>query len=57
MEFYHKNEFESIFPNTKIAYPSVLKLENNLLTTVLNNQVLDEISDVEHLIESLHAKL
>ncbi len=57
MEFYHKDEFKSAFPNVNIAYPSILKLENNMLTTVLNNETLDEISGVENLIERLKISL
>jgi len=57
MEFYHKDEFESTFPNVRMIYPAILKLENNMLTTVLNNEVLDEISTVENLIERLKSSL
>lgn len=57
MEFYHKDEFESVFPNVTITYPAVLKLENNLLTTVLNNQVLNEVPHVESLIKKLKTNL
>ena len=57
MEFYHKNEFEAIFPSVRMIYPTVLKLENNQLTTVINPEVLNEISDVETLIEKLQASL
>lgn len=53
MEFYHKDEFEDIFPSVRMIYPTVLKLENNQLTTVINPEVLNEISDVETLIERL----
>ena len=36
MEFYHKDEFETKFPNVKLIYPTVLKLEDNAISTVLN---------------------
>lgn len=57
MEFYHKDEFESKFPNVNVLYPSVLKLEGNAISTVLNNEVLDKIIDVEALIEKLKSTL
>jgi hypothetical protein len=57
MEFYHKDEFEVTFPNVKLIYPSVLKLEGNQLTTVLTDEMLNEISDVEALIEKLKSSL
>lgn len=53
MEFYHKDEFEKIFPNVKLIYPTVLKLEDRQFSTVLSPDVLKEISDVEMLIEKL----
>ena len=57
MEFYHKNDFEVTFPNVKILYPCILKLEGNELTTVLTDEVLNEISEVETLIEKLKSSL
>ena len=57
MEFYHKDEFEEKFPNVKLIYPSVLKLQGNQLTTVLTNDVLNEILDVEALIKKLKSSL
>ncbi len=57
MEFYHKDEFEVKFPSVKMMYPTVLKLEGHLLTTVLTDEVLNEISDVEALIEKLKLSL
>ncbi|GAA4240313.1 MULTISPECIES: GTPase [Winogradskyella] len=53
MEFYHKDEFEAKFPSVKMMYPTILKLEGHELTTVLNPDVLKEISNVEGLIERL----
>jgi hypothetical protein len=57
LEFYHKDEFESLFPSVRMMYPSILKLEDNALTTVLNTDVLNEISTVEELIEKLKSSL
>ena len=48
MEFYHK---------VKLAYPTVLKLEENQLSTVLNPDVLNEIATVEALIEMLKSRI
>lgn len=56
MEFYHKDEFELMFPNVKMMYPTVLKLEGHQLTTVLTGEGLNEISGVEALIEQLKTK-
>ena len=57
MEFYHKDEFEAKFPSVKINYPVILKLEGHQLTTVLNPEILNEISDVEALIERLKTSI
>ncbi|EDP72417.1 hypothetical protein FBALC1_14987 [Flavobacteriales bacterium ALC-1] len=57
MVFYHKDEFEKTFSNVKMIYPAVLKLEGNQLTTVLNNDVLNEIKNVETLIDRLKSRL
>lgn len=57
MEFYHKDEFETKFPNVNMIYPVILKLEGHQLTTVVNNEVLNDISNVEELIERLKTSL
>ena len=57
MEFYHKDEFETKFPSVTMIYPAILKLEGNQLTTVINNEILNDISDVETLIERLKISL
>ncbi|WP_296386136.1 GTPase [Winogradskyella sp.] len=57
MEFYHKDEFEAKFPSVKMIYPTILKLESKQLTTVLNPDVLNEISDVKVLIERLKSSI
>lgn len=56
MEFYHKDEFENVFPNVRLLYPTVLKRENHQITTVLTPEVLNDIKTVEDLIERLKAK-
>ncbi len=55
MEFYHKDEFEAKFPSVNMIYPTILKLECNQLTTVLTDEVLNEIPNVEALIERLRS--
>lgn len=57
IEFYHKEEFEAKFPNIKLAYPTVLKLENNQISIVLNPNIVNEISTVEVLIEMLKSRI
>ena len=57
MEFYHKDEFETKFPSVKMIYPTILKLNGNQLTTVLTDEVINEISDVEVLIKRLNQSL
>lgn len=57
MEFYHKDEFETTFPNVKMIYPTVLKLNGNQISTVLSGDVINEIVDVEELISSLKTKV
>lgn len=57
MEFYHKDEFELKFPNVKMVYPTILKLENHQLTSVLTNNVMNEIADTEALIQRLKLNL
>jgi len=53
MIFYHKDQFEAIFSNVRIEYPSVLKLEHNQITMVLNNEKLNTIKSIEELIKNL----
>lgn len=57
MEFYHKDEFEAKFPIVNMVYPTILKFEDLQLSTVLNPDVLKEISDVEELIERLKSRV
>lgn len=57
MEFYHKDEFEIKYPNLNIIYPAVLKHEAQQISTVLNADVLNEISNVEDLISHLKLQL
>ena len=57
MEFYHIDEFETKFPNVNMIYPAILKLEEQQLSTVLNADVLNEISNVKDLIERLTFQL
>ncbi|WP_411895695.1 GTPase [Winogradskyella sp. A2] len=53
MVFYHKDEFEAIYPNVKIKYPSILKLEDNQISILLNNEKLNIIESVSELIETI----
>ena len=57
MEFYHKDEFETKFPNVNMTYPAILKHEAQQISTVLNADVLNEISNVEDLIVRLKLQL
>ncbi|BAO75091.1 hypothetical protein [Winogradskyella sp. PG-2] len=57
MEFYHKDEFEAKFPKVKVIYPTILKLESHQLTTLLTDEVLNEIKNVEALIKKLKISL
>jgi len=57
MEFHHKDEFEEKFPSVKMIYPTILRLEDHQLTTVLTEDVLNEISDIEALIARLKTSL
>ncbi len=57
MEFYHKDEFITTFPKVNMLYPAVLKLEGNQITSVLNNEILNDIRTVEDLIERLKISL
>ncbi|MUU77766.1 GTPase [Winogradskyella endarachnes] len=57
MVFYHKNEFEAKFCKVDVAYPIILKLENNKLTTVLIAEVLNEITSIEALIERINSRI
>jgi hypothetical protein len=45
------------FPNVKMVYPTILKLENHQLTSVLTNNVLNEIANTEALIQRLKLNL
>lgn len=57
MDFLHKDEFESKFPSVKVLYPTVLKLEDHQLTTILTPEILDDIESVEDLIKRLKTTL
>lgn len=57
MEFYHKDEFETKFPSIKLAYPTVLKQEENQLSTILNPDVLNEVTSADALIVLLKSRL
>lgn len=57
MEFYHKDEFEVKFPGVNMMYPTILKLENQQLTTVINPDILNEIIEVDGLIKKLKANI
>lgn len=57
MEFYHKDEFEDKFPNVNMIYPAILKLEDQQVTIVLTNEVLNDILDAEELIKRLQSSL
>lgn len=57
MEFYHKDEFETKFPNVSLNYPTVLRRDSYQLTTVLTPEVLNKISSVEALIKGLKANV
>ena len=57
MEFYHKDEFETTFPNVNMIYPTILKLEDQQISTVLNSEALKALSTIEDLIERLKFQL
>ncbi|NRD21261.1 GTPase [Winogradskyella eckloniae] len=57
MAFFHKDEFESNFPNVKVLYPTVLKLNEKGVSTVLSADVLNQISNVDELIGQLDQRL
>jgi len=57
MEFYHKDEFEAKFPNINMIYPTILKLEDHQLSTVLSSEALKELPTIEALIERLKLQL
>ncbi|WP_299526456.1 GTPase [Winogradskyella sp.] len=53
MKFYHKDEFESEFPYADISYPTILKLDSEMFSTVIDHKTLDNIPDVASLIQKL----
>lgn len=57
MEFYHKDEFESLCPEVNITYPSILKREDHQFTYVINTHTLNAITTVEDLIEELKYRI
>ncbi len=57
MIFYHKDEFENIFPNIEMLCPIILKREQNKFTTVLSSNDLNKITSTEELIEQLKITL
>ncbi|WP_299275855.1 GTPase [uncultured Psychroserpens sp.] len=57
MVFYHKDEFEAKFPKSTIPYPAILKLEDNALTMLFDNDHLENILSVEDLITQIKSKM
>lgn len=57
MAFYHKDEFETTYPNEDMSYPSILKLENDSLTIVFDDTRLNKITSVEELITLIKTTL
>lgn len=57
IDFYNKDQFEGKFPNDNMIYPVILKLKGHQLTTALNNEILNDISNVEELIDRLKSNL
>jgi len=53
MIFYHKDEFESIYPNIKFTYPVILRQNDLNFTEILSHKDLNSIRDVNVLIEKL----
>ena len=50
MEFYHKDEFESVFPTFKTDYPVILKKTRNVLHPLLDTKAIDAYENVNDLI-------
>ncbi|MBU2929091.1 GTPase [Winogradskyella psychrotolerans] len=57
LAFYHKDEFETMFPNLDMRYPTILKYDEHHFSEVFGAEVLNEISNVEDLIERLKLQL
>ena len=57
MDFYHRDEFETKFKNVNMLYPAILKLQDNQLTVVLTNEILNDIPNVDLLIKRLKTSL
>lgn len=57
MDFYHRDEFKTKFKNVNMLYPVILKLQDNQLTVVLNNEILNNIPNVDVLIKRLKTSL
>ena len=56
MTFYHIDEFEQEYPNTKFVYPIILQKGNDGLTEFLSSDEISTIENVEDLIKIITEK-
>ena len=50
MEFYHIDEFEKAFPNTRYEYPVILKVDKNKSEIFIDKEKLNTTNSVDDLI-------
>ena len=53
MAFFHIDEFEKAYPNTKFNYPVVLENERTILSEFLSSETLASIKTIEQLIDEI----
>lgn len=53
MQFFHIDEFEKIYPDTKYNYPIVLLQYNNEINKFIDSEELKSVKTVENLIDEI----
>jgi len=56
-EFLHKDEFTKKYPRITATYPAIFKLENNQPVLWIDHHVINELSSVDDLKQTINEKL
>lgn len=57
MVFYHKDEFENVFPKETFQYPVILQEKNNHFLEFISNKSIRSIEEIEDLIKLIRSKV
>ena len=56
-EFLHKDEFAKTYPDITARYPAIFKLENNQPVLWIDDKVINQLSSVDDLKQTINEKL